>query len=538
MPRESAATPDAPPPGAARSAHAAPPTANVAPASIPIPTVSAIRTVGPDDPAAETDEASSNYWGRLPSTRNITSWSTSAILHAALVILLALLTQVVPDSVAPRWLTLTTDGEEPQDAVALEQIQIPTPVEPSVVAFSAPTALDRTSLPDALSPQQGTTDSSTREHPQVGVEFAEQADLMTVVDTRYGGGIEGRSAAARPVLVARFGGTPESEAAVLRGLRWLQAHQHRSGAWHFNHHDGPCPAACRNPGSAPTTTGSTAIALLAYLGAGQTHQEGEFQEVVNRGLYYLTNRMVTTSHGGDLQEGTMYAQGLATIALCEAYAMTQDPALRDYARPAVDFVVYAQDKSGGGWRYSPGQPGDTTVTGWQVMALKSGQMAYLRVPPDVFDRVGHYLDGVAAERGAFYGYQTSNHDDTNTAVGLLCRMYLGWQRYNAALERGVYHLRKVGPSKTNMYYNYYATQVMHHWGGEPWQRWNLQMRDYLIDTQADEGHESGSWYFEDRHGKSGGRLYNTAMAIMTLEVYYRHLPIYTDAAVDLNLAQP
>ena len=77
-----------------------------------------------------------------------------------------------------------------------------------------------------------------------------------------------------------------------------------------------------------------------------------------------------------------------------------------------------------------------------------------------------------------------------------------------------------------MYYNYYATQVMHHWQGSAWKRWNDRMRDYLIQTQANEGHENGSWYFEHTHSKKGGRLYNTAMAIMTLEVYYRYAKVF------------
>ena len=111
------------------------------------------------------------------------------------------------------------------------------------------------------------------------------------------------------------------------------------------------------------TTAATAIALLPFLGAGYTHTEGEYQDLVDRGLYYLVRRSLRTPNGSDLQEGTMYAQGLATIALCEAYAMTEDPGLKGYAQGAIDFVCYAQDRKGGGWRYTPGEPGDTTSLG-------------------------------------------------------------------------------------------------------------------------------------------------------------------------------
>ena len=91
------------------------------------------------------------------------------------------------------------------------------------------------------------------------------------------------------------------------------------------------------------------------------------------------------------------------------------------------------------------------------------------------------------------------------------------------------YLDKVKPQSNNMYFNYYATQVMHHWGGEEWTRWNEVMRDHLIRTQhpLKDGHLAGSWDIADPHGGGGGRLYMTCLSIMTLEVYYRHLPMYS-----------
>ena len=170
-----------------------------------------------------------------------------------------------------------------------------------------------------------------------------------------------------------------------------------------------------------------------------------------------------------------------------------------------------------------------TVTGWQLMALKSGQLAKLEVPSPAIGLVLKFLDSVQFDGGARYGYmmptaRDKDHEST-TAVGLLCRMYTGWHRDNPALYRGIGHLSKWGPSESNMYYNYYATQVLHHWEGPEWQEWNRRMRDYLVATQATEGHEAGSWYFSDPYGNAGGRLYNTALAILTLEVYYRYLPL-------------
>jgi hypothetical protein len=230
----------------------------------------------------------------------------------------------------------------------------------------------------------------------------------------------------------------------------------------------------------------------------------------------------------------MYAQGIATIALCEAYGMTQDASLRQPAQRAVDFICWAQH-SAGGWRYYPGQPGDTTVFGWQMMALKSAAMAGLDVPSPVVNLAERFLDSVQSGDGSYYGYMVPARSSAPTAVGLLIRMYTGWDHYDSRLQRGVAFLSKEGPSKTDMYFNYYATQVLHHYGGPTWPDWNEQMRDYLIRTQAAAGHERGSWFFIDQHGVKGGRLYTTAMCTMILEVYYRHMPLYESSAVEDDL---
>ena len=294
----------------------------------------------------------------------------------------------------------------------------------------------------------------------------------------------------------------------------------------------PVPA---TPDRSAPRPGATGLALLPFLGAGQTHMEGEYRDVVHAGVYYLKNHIVPTPHGADLQEGTMYAQGIATIALCEAYGMTSDESLRQPAQRAIDFICWAQH-SAGGWRYYPGQPGDTTVFGWQMMALKSASMAGLDVPSPVVN-AGRTVSRQCAERrrGVLRVHVTPAKSTGPTAVGLLIRMYTGWDHYDPRLQRGVAFLANEGPSKTDMYFNYYATQVLHHYGGPAWTDWNDQMRDYLIRTQAATGHERGSWFFIDQYGVKGGRLYTTAMCTMILEVYYRHMPLYESSAVDDDL---
>jgi hypothetical protein len=339
-----------------------------------------------------------------------------------------------------------------------------------------------------------------------------------------------RSAVGRMETVRKYGGTVDSERAVMLGLLWLQSIQQEDGSWNFAEiGDAPDPGRF-----ASTETGATALAMLCFLGAGHTHlSEGRFQDSMQHAMEWMMNSAVVGSFGADLR-GTfdgncgMYVQGLATIVVCEAAAMEPDDrALRRLAIEAVAFIERSQDPFGGGWRYQPRQPGDTSVTGWQLMALQSAKAGRIRVDDRSFRDARNFLTTVESGGGAYYGYVRPEVDrHPMTAVGLLCRMYLGWKRSHNGLRRGVERLSEVGPSRDDMYYNYYATQVMHHWGGEEWNRWNERMREQLINTQVREGAAAGSWNVTDPHGDAGGRIYQTALSILTLEVYYRHLPLY------------
>jgi hypothetical protein len=278
--------------------------------------------------------------------------------------------------------------------------------------------------------------------------------------------------------------------------------------------------------------GATALALLPLLGAGHTPERGSYQHAVRNGLNYLRQHAKASPHGLDLHEGNMYAQGLSAIALCEALAMASasgsvDPTLKADAQGAIDFIVHAQHAAGG-WRYFPRQAGDTTVFGWQYMALESARRAGLQVPLDTLSRAHRFLESTQAADGSGYGYQGPGESPSPTAIGLLCRMYGGRTRSDELLTRGVERLQTWGPSRNDMYFNFYATQVLSHYQGHEWAAWNTQMRDYLLATQSQVGHESGSWHFAHEHALTGGRLYNTALATLILEVYYRHLPLFDE----------
>ncbi|MCL2306223.1 MAG: terpene cyclase/mutase family protein [Planctomycetaceae bacterium] len=376
----------------------------------------------------------------------------------------------------------------------------------------------------------------------------------------YGSGFGGRGD-GKGALLAMYGGSEGSEKSVVYGLEWLAAHQNPNGSWSYDFTKHPnCKGKCGNPGLNQSQNSATALALLPFLGCGITHKQGkaEYRVVVDKGLKFLLKNSVLRPQQGrdfmDVSDGGMYHQGIVSIVICEAAAMSQDSVLKEAAQQAVDFICYAQIPSDGGWRYQPRDPngGNTSVFGWQILALKSGQMGGAHVPNEVFFKAQRFLDSVVSiDRGAMYGYKSSRdlyldtRDQNNerpweefrratSAIGLLSQMHMGWDVDHPSLIRGVEYMAAKGPERNNLYYNYYATQVMHHYGGETWKQWNRELRDPLIARQSLDGHERGSWYFDGPWNDIGGRLYTTSLAIMILEVYYRHLPLYQKQAVELE----
>jgi len=363
------------------------------------------------------------------------------------------------------------------------------------------------------------------------------------------GGFNGRSGSTRERMLREGGGNTVSEAAVAAGLKWLSLHQAPDGHWSidgFRQH-GKCN--CTGEGNTNNDIAGTAFGLLPFLAAGKTHKRSAdnetYYKVVEKGLKYLISKQNAQGYFGG---GPYYAQGLASIAMCEAFGLTSDAALKAYAQRAINNIARAQNANGG-WDYLPADLGgnvtrtDTSVSGWQLMALKSGQMAGLEVPKNSLGNAGRWLDRVQANsEGSGYGYDGPGDTPTMTGVGLLCREYLGWGPRNPGLIKGVQKLgNEFGPDKqlNNMYYYYYATQVMHHFGGDPWQKWNPKMRDTLIarqDLGRDRAHphQKGSWSpAGDAHGGAGGRVMITSLSLLTLEVYYRYLPLYRrDMAVN------
>ena len=477
------------------------------------------------------------------------SFLISLIVHVLMTAVAALIVFTGPQ-IAQVALNATNSDSVATDELDLQDLEL------------SETELEQAELTEAIESQLDTPTEFQLETPNVmdtmplvmPDAMASLAEALPAAGSVTGDALTHRnSSEAREQMLKNNGGTAASEASVELGLKWLAAHQLPDGSWDLNHQVGPGRfRQSPDPGMGDGKFGATGLALLPFLGKGYTHMEGKYQATVRNGLAFLIRNIKPEGvNGGSFMDarGSMYSHAICTICLCEAFGMSKDPKLREPAVAALRYIVHAQDPIGGGWRYAPQQAGDTSAVGWQLMALKSGSMMGENAPPFVFERTKKFLNFVQSHGGTRYGYTGPSEfpGRGTTSVGVLSRMYLGWNKENETLRDAVDHLSELGPdtrirepgknaesdAEANMYYNYYTTQIMRHYGGKPWESWNEVMREFLITSQSKEGYSEGSWFFDNGHSSQvGGRLYSTAMAVMTLEVYYRHLPLYRSEALE------
>jgi hypothetical protein len=376
------------------------------------------------------------------------------------------------------------------------------------------------------------------------LELAQQAARATSSSAGGGGlgfaetSLAGRSKANRSTMVQQHGGNEQSEQAVAWALDYLARHQLNDGSWSMRYEEscgGSCVPGC--DGKDPYRYGATGLALMCFLGAGHTQNDEQYGEVVTKGIYFLQQSLRRTSDSGywvdTVASAQMYEHGIATLALCEAYQMTQAGELKESCQLAVNFILKAQYRDGG-WDYHPGRPGDLSIAGWQVLALKSAAATDLIVPREAVEGIDRFLDSNRA--GEFmFRYRGGKPTKSMTAIGVLLQIFRGKTKDARSVANGIEYLSNQGPSGVDMYYNYYATQAMFQIGGRSWKNWNYTMRDLLVKTQSPSGHLRGSWMFEGDHSnKVGGRFYSTCMSCLILEVYYRYLPVYGQASDDFR----
>jgi hypothetical protein len=338
-----------------------------------------------------------------------------------------------------------------------------------------------------------------------------------------------------------------ADVVVDRGLDFLARAQQPDGRWCLGRFAGSGPADVPQLAS---DTAATGLALLSFLGAGHDHFDGPHRDTVRRGLEFL---LATQKPDGDLYLPAddlsnscawLYSHGIASIALCEAVGMTGDPLVKPAAAKACDFIAASQHPERGGWRYLPRSDADLSVSGWMLVAVRSGALAGVKTDPRTLAGVRTLLDAAAsADDPARYAYNPRKPDQRAselsglcmTAVGGLMRLHTGAKPDDprvAAAARALAARRPAYDARgRDSYLWYYGSQVLVHTGGPEWDAWYAALVDALAATQETAGGKAGSWDplgpRPDRWGRYGGRIYVTALHLLALEVPDRRLPTYT-----------
>ncbi|MGE3108075.1 MAG: hypothetical protein AB7G11_00380 [Phycisphaerales bacterium] len=362
---------------------------------------------------------------------------------------------------------------------------------------------------------------------------------------------EQRAPEVRAELLEKMGGNEETEKAVGLALNWFVAHQQPSGCWSGRHFDDGC-GRCGTPSEFDSDGATTGIVLLCFLGAGHTHTaEGPYRDHVARAIDWLLARQAPS---GDVRhDETMYSQTVATVALCEALAMTRDQRLAGPTRRAVAFLEANWNTRG---RSDSRSSDDTAVLGWQVMAMESARRAGIDVSGATFEAARQWLDYVAdARQPGRYSYRRGEQPTpAMTAEAMFVRQLLGADRDERRMRQsaefilssiprwntqpGVTRRSPNDSGDAQTYYWYYATLALFQHQGDEWKRWNEALVPALLGNQHQTGPAAGSWDPQDPWSRMGGRLYQTAICTLSLEVYYRYKPAGVERAGRRSSASP
>jgi hypothetical protein len=346
-----------------------------------------------------------------------------------------------------------------------------------------------------------------------------------------------RAGDRRAAAAAARGGSQQTEQAVQAALDWLARTQSSDGRWNAARHGAGQGAAGsgqhRPEVGGRSDHGVTGLALLAFLGAGNTHHDGPYAANVARGVGFLVERQRSDgSLAGDAEFfAALYCHGMATIALAECAAMSGDESLRPAVDRAIRHTLAMQHPMTGGWRYAAGDRGDTSQLGWQVMALASARSIGVTGVEGAEARARGFLASVSSgAAGGLAAYRPGERPSvTMTAEALFCRLLLGMPADHPAATEALALLARSPPTAAsyNIYTWYYATLASFHAGGPQWEAWNQHLQEALLPLQHRSGGPlDGSWDPDRVWGGHGGRVYATALAALTLEVYYRYRPLH------------
>ena len=344
------------------------------------------------------------------------------------------------------------------------------------------------------------------------------------------------------------GGRPQIPKVIGDGLKWLAKHQDPDGHWSSGEYMKQCPVGdtCDGPGNPVHDVGMTGLALLAFLGDGSTMRYGEYKQAIKKGIKWLRDQMDDEGLIGQASgSGYMYNHAIASLAMVEAYGLSRYKSLKKYAQRCINYIQNSRNPYKV-WRYYPRDgDNDSSVTGWMVFALNSAKEFKLEVDKKALDYSLSWFDEVTDGSTGQVGYQhrgegsareehmkdsfPSSKTEALTAVGLLCRIFLGQNpKDHPILQVAADTMLKKPPvwnkadGSIDMYYWYYGSYAMFQMGGKWWTGWKRGLEAALLKSQRKDGHQKGSWDPVSAWGEAGGRVYATALNVLSLEVYYRY----------------
>jgi hypothetical protein len=481
-------------------------------------------------------------------------WVISAVVHSVIFLLVTLLSVALPPAQMDE-VTIMSDVarkkepeydpkkkrdifKNPQEVKAENQVENPVVVH------------EQAEITDHFETDNDMDSQTARGHEDAISDIPLGGTGVTGVMGVGGGGMAGcfgyRDGGGRKRAVARFGGSPATESAVEAALRWLKRHQSADGSWDAYKYESNAGSSVR------IKVGCTGLALLAFLGAGHTEKAGKFSDQVRRAQAWLIKQQkpdggIYERKGRGYHTSAGYNHSVAGLALAESFGMAKNPEVGKAAQKAVDCSLNVFQKSYGAWRYDPKTSEDTSVTGWFVMQLKSAKIAGLRVDNAGFQGATNFLNRVTNKRGLVSYDGHKRPSPAMTSVGMLSRQFMGVPNSDPLLKGGAAYLDKyrpdwdsagrqphLGTGANGFYYWYYGTLAMFQMGGAHWKEWNKATKKALLEHQCKGGpmdgslnDKDGSWDPQALHDKRGGRVMTTAMGALTLEVYYRYLPMYT-----------
>ncbi|MHC4916910.1 MAG: prenyltransferase/squalene oxidase repeat-containing protein [Planctomycetota bacterium] len=480
-------------------------------------------------------------------------WIVSAVVHAVIFLLATLLTVALPSAQVDE-VVITTDVAKQQEQKYDEKLQR------DIFKNTAEIKHDqKVEKPILLHEEVEVTDHFETDNDMDTQTARGQEDAISdiplggtgVVGSMGvgGGGMAGcfgyRGGGGRKRAVARFGGSPATESAVEAALRWLARHQSTDGTWDVAKYD------CPSGNNVRCQVGVTGLALLAFLGAGHTEKVGKFQDNVRRAQNWLiskqkANGLIAERESGGAGASVGYNHACAGLALAESYGMARNAAVGKAAQKAVDYSINIHQNPYSGWRYDARSSNDTSVTGWFVMQLKSSRIAGLKVDNTGFQGATNWINKITDKegRGSYAGGRGGS--PAMTSVAMVCRQFMGEPNSSQPLIKGAAYLKgfvpdwnsaaggaKLQGGDAGFYYWYYGTLCMFQMGGDSWKAWNPAMKKTMLENQRKGGpmdgstdDVDGSWDPQSWIDRYGGRVMTTALGALTLEVYYRYLPMY------------